>query len=359
MNMTDLLRRARPSALALGTAIALMAPVTMALAQEQKAVAPPNLVVYEGDSGPGLGKHIVLIAGDHEYRSEEILPALARILARHYGFRCSVLFTLDEEGFIDPGSSRIDGLEALKTADLMVVGLRFQNFPDAQMQHFVDYLDRAGPVVGIRTSTHAFNNTKGAFAKYSHNYSGEDYPGGFGDQVLGETWVGHYGKNHQQSSRLELEPDAAKHPALRGVEKVHVVCGGYKAFPPDDATVLARGVVLNGMDIDSPPDPTKEHMPVAWTRVYPGAGEARGRVFATTHGASEDFLNPGFRRLMVNGCLWALGLEDTIKKDGEISFVGPYHPSTFSFGGYRRQVRPSDMTGWSTPIMDPEKPVKD
>src|SRR5262245_7161909 len=87
----------------------------------QAAAQNPNLVVYQGDKGPGQGKHIVFLAGDHEYRSEESLPALARILAKHYGFKCSVFFTTDPKtGFIEPGSSNITGLEALKTADLMV-----------------------------------------------------------------------------------------------------------------------------------------------------------------------------------------------------------------------------------------------
>src|SRR6187401_49881 len=95
---------------------ALLLTATVASAQN------PHLVVYEGSKGPGAGKHIVLISGDHEYRSEESLPALARILAQRYGFKCSVFFTVDpDSGFIDPGNSKISGLEALKTADLMVV----------------------------------------------------------------------------------------------------------------------------------------------------------------------------------------------------------------------------------------------
>ena len=114
-------------------------------------------MVYEGTKGPGAGKHIVFLAGDHEYRSEESLPALARILAKHYGFKCSVFFTTNPQtGFIEPGSSNIAGLEALRTADLLVVFLRFQDFPDAEMQHIADYLERGGPVVGFRTATHAF-----------------------------------------------------------------------------------------------------------------------------------------------------------------------------------------------------------
>ena len=63
---------------------------------------------------------------------------------------------IPKTGFIEPGSSNIAGLEALKTADLLVVFLRFQDFPDDEMQHIVDYLDRGGPVIGLRTATHAF-----------------------------------------------------------------------------------------------------------------------------------------------------------------------------------------------------------
>ena len=44
-------------------------------------------LVYEGKAGPGKGKHLVFIASDHEYRSEETLPALARILANPQRYR--------------------------------------------------------------------------------------------------------------------------------------------------------------------------------------------------------------------------------------------------------------------------------
>ena len=41
------------------------------------------------------GKHVVLIAGDEEYRSEEAMPQLGKILAVHHGFKCTVLFSID------------------------------------------------------------------------------------------------------------------------------------------------------------------------------------------------------------------------------------------------------------------------
>ena len=314
----------------------------------------PHRVVYEGEAGPGKGKHVVLLAGDHEYRGEESLPALARILAKRYGFKCTVLFTIDPKtGFIKPGSSHISGLEVLNSADLMVVFLRFQDFPDDQMQHFVDYIKRGGPVIGLRTSTHAFQIRRkdAKFRSYSTGYKGADFKDGFGRQILGETWVGHYGRNHRQSSRLVLEKGQLKHPVLRGVEKVHAQSGGYRAFPIKCSTVLAKGQILDGMKPDAPAAKDKQVLAVAWVREYKSASGKLGRVFATTHGASEDLLNDGFRRMLVNASLWCMGLEKSITPTNPIGLVGPYQPTTFGFGRYRKGVKPSDLAGWTSPIL--------
>jgi hypothetical protein len=331
--------------------------LTLSLAALVGASAPqpdrnPNLITYEGTTGPGAGKQIVLLAGDHEYRSEEALPELARILARRYGFKCSVFITTDPKtGFIDPGSSNISGLDALRTADLMIVFLRFQDFPDREMQSVVDYLDRGGPVIGLRTATHAFQIQRpdARFLKYT--WKGVDgYPGGFGRQVLGETWVSHYGKNHAQSSRLLLNAGEAAHPILRGVKDVWVQSGGYTADPIEGSHVLARGQILEGMRSDAPTAADKEQMPVAWYRTYQSASGKAGRVFTTTHGAAEDLLNDGFRRMVVNAALWAAGLETQIRADNDVGLVGPYQPSTFAFGGFVKGVKPADLSGWDSPI---------
>lgn len=333
---------------------------TMALSLGAALAADnPNCVVWEGESGPGKGKHIVFIAGDHEYRGEETLPALARILAKNYGFKCSFFVTTDPAtGFIKPGSNNITGLEALKTADLMVVFIRFQAFKDDQLRHIAEYLDRGGPVIGLRTSTHGFSGIKGEFERFNEGFKGEDFKFGFGRQILGEHWVGHYGQNHKQSSRLILEKGQESHPILLGVKDVHVQCGGYNADPMPDSTILARGQVLNGMKIDDPADETKKILPVAWVRNYK-KDSSKSRVFATTHGASEDILNPGFRRMLLNAHLWCLGMEDAIKADSNIEFVGPYNPATFSFGGYRQGAKPSDLAGWDTPIYSKDLPTRE
>ena len=211
-------------------------------------------LVYEGSEGIGTGKHIVFIAGDHEYRSEESLPMLARIMARHHGFKCTVLFNIDpKSGEIVAGKpSNIPGLDALKTADLAVVFLRFQDLPDDQMKHFDDYLNRGGPIVGMRTSTHAFKIADGkTYSRYSFNSKDAKYDRGFGHQVLGQTWVGHYGRNHVQSTRITLIEDKASHPILRGVKDVWVQTGGYVGEPVS-GKILTMAQPLNGMKIDSP-----------------------------------------------------------------------------------------------------------
>src|SRR5207247_1765691 len=152
-------------------------------------------------------------------------------LSKHHGFKSTVLFGVDEKtGDIKPGNSNIPGTEALKTADLMVIVTRFQNLPAEQMQPIVDYLHRGGPVTGLRTAPHAFKIRKESpFEKYDYSYKGDDFKGGFGRQILGETWVGHYGPNHRSSTRLDIVPEKAGHPVLTGVKKPWSELGAYNA----------------------------------------------------------------------------------------------------------------------------------
>jgi len=314
-------------------------------------------LTYEGAAGPAKGKQIVLIASDHEYKSEESLPMLGRILAKHYGATCTVLFGVDPQtGFIRPGNSNIPGTEALKTADLLVIFTRFQNLPPEQMQPIVDYLDRGGPVVGLRTATHGFKIPQDSpFAKYDYQYKGEEFKGGFGRQILGETWVGHYGPNHKSSTRLDIVPDKAGHPILRGVKDMSAEIGAYNAYPIEGSEVLAMAQPLAGMEPTSPSDETKTPMPGAWVRNYKSASGRSGRVFTSTYGASGDLVNEGFRRMLVNACLWTMGLEDAIKPDNDISLVGPFRPTWHGGAKRAKDIKPEELAGWDSPILPDEK----
>ena len=133
-------------------AVALIAPLPRA------RLGRDPWLVFEGSDGPGKGKHVVLVSGDEEYRSEEALPQLAKILATRHGFKCTVLFAIGKDGTIDPNrNDNIPGLEALRSADLMIIATRFRNLPDDQMKEVVDYVESGRPIIGMRTATHAFN----------------------------------------------------------------------------------------------------------------------------------------------------------------------------------------------------------
>lgn len=310
-------------------------------------------IVYQGETGPGVGKHIVFLASDHEYRAEEACPALARILAKRMGFKCTVVFGVDKDGFIQAGSSQVSGLAALGKADLFFIFARFLNLPNEEMAHVESYLERGGPVVGLRTSSHAFRiPADSKYAKYDFRSKVKGYENGFGHQILGNTWVGHYGKNHTQGTRVVTVPEQRGHVILTGVgETAFTFAGGYVGKAGPDFTVLATSQPLVSMDPAAQADASKPPMPCVWTREYAAKDSSKHRVLHSTQGASQDFLDQNYRRLILNGVLWAAGMEKEIKPDLDFSFVGPYRPSRFSNGGYIKNMKPSDLAGWDSPIM--------
>jgi type 1 glutamine amidotransferase len=332
-------------------ALARFLPLLAILGLAAVAQAADPWVVYDGFDGAGKGKHIVLISGDEEYRSEEAIPQLAKILAKHHGFKCTVLFAIDSrDGTINPNNrNNIPGLEALKSADLMVMFLRFRDLPDEQMKHIVDYVESGKPIVALRTSTHAFNISKGkTYEKYTFN-RGKDFDGGFGRQVLGETWVAHHGAHGKESTRGLIARGQEQHPILRGI-KDGDIWGPTDVYTvklplPGDSKPLVLGQVLEGMKPTDRPVEGKKNdpmMPVAWVKTYTGAAGKAARVFTTTMGASQDLESEGTRRLLVNACYWAVGLEDKIPAKSNVDLVGEYRATPFKFGGFQKGVKPAD-----------------
>lgn len=316
-------------------------------------------LVYEGSKGFGKGKHIVFIANDHEYRSEETCPALAKILAKHYGFRCTVIFGLDENGAIQGGGRNMPGMEALKDADLLFFYTRFMNLPDEQVDLLVDYFERGGPVVGVRTSTHCFNGQKGKWEKLNYNYTGKDYFGGLGEQIFGNTWhkergQSHYGSNHAMGCRITPDPAAKNHPILKGVTRIHAYSGAYKSQPPADATPLLEVQVLNTFHPSDDLNTEKPVVNAGWTRdsyVAPSGKTKNARVVYASYGASEDLLSEDGRRFLVNACLWAGGWERKIKPNLNVDIVGEFVPSAYNNGVGITGVKPLDLAGWDSCIM--------
>ena len=325
-------------------AAALTVVAAMGLAGGAARAEP--FVVYEGYDGPGKGKHIVLIAGDDEYRSEELMPQLAKILAVHHGFKCTVLFAIDPKtGEIDPTTQdNIPNLAALKTADLMVLFLRFRDMPDDQMKCVMDYTNSGRPIMGLRTSTHAFRFRKhkdGPYAKWG--FRAGPSKGGYGREVLGETWINHYGHHQRESTRGLVAKGMENHPIVRGCEDIWGPSDVYGITRlSGDSKPLIMGQVLSGMKPTDKPNPEKKLVPVAWTKTYTGSGGKAARVFATTMGHAGDLKSEGFRRLLVNACTWCVGMEKKIPARSKVDLVGQYKPNRIGFGAHKKGLKPED-----------------
>jgi len=328
-----------------------LAAVALGGAAKSALADAPASVVYEGKKGPGRGKHVVLVSGDEEYRSEETLPELAQILAEHHGFKCTVLFAIDpDDGTINPNQSdNIPGLEALRDADLLVLFTRFRRLPESQMRELVDYIESGRPIIGMRTATHAFDNKAGdPYARYG--WQSKDWEGGFGRQVLGETWINHHGKHGSESTRGIIAPGQASNPILRGITDGDIWgptdVYGVRLPLPGDSQPLVLGQVLDGMKPTDAPVAGAQNdpmMPIAWTKTYTGKEGKTARIFTTTMGASQDFASEGVRRLLVNACYWGLGMEDKIPERSDVTIVGSFDPQPFRNNGFKPGVRPADL----------------
>jgi len=311
----------------------------------ERAKAEP-WVVLDGKEGPGMGKHIVFLVGDEEYRSEDSMPQLAKILAVHHGFKCTVLFAVNKQtGEIDPQTlDNIPGLKALEKADLMVMFLRFRELPDDQMKLVIDYTNSGRPIVGLRTSTHAFNYVKhkdSPYAKYS--FRDKEFDGGYGRQVFGETWINHYGRHQQESTRGLIAKGMENHPIVKGIDDIWGESDVYGITTlTGDSKPLIMGQVLAGMDPKDKPNPDKKLVPVAWTKTYTGEKGKTARVFTTTMGHSFDLNSEGFRRLLVNACYWGMEMEDKIPARSKVDFVGRYDPNKIGMGKHKKGLKPSD-----------------
>lgn len=333
-----------------GTRIGLLGAFTLLgvmLMASHVVRADDPWVVLEGKEGPGKGKHVVLIAGDDEYRSEELIPQLGKILAVHHGFKCTMLFAVNKEtGEIDPTTKdNIPGLEALKTADLLVMFLRFRDLPDDQMKSILDYTNSGRPIISLRTNTHPFNFEKhksGPHAKWDWRTKGEN-AGGYGRQVLGETWVNHYGHHGVESTRGLVAKGMEDHPIVRGCEDIWGPSDVYGLTTLlGDCKPVIMGQVLVGMKPDDKPHAQKQLVPVAWIKSYTGTEGKAARIFTTTMGHAGDFESEGFRRLLVNACCWCLGMEEQIPARAKVDTVGEYKPTPIGGGRHKKGLKPAD-----------------
>ncbi len=331
--------------------VAITAAAQQFCAAEQQVSESPAWLSYSGEKGPGTGKHVVLIAADQEYRSEQSMPMLAKILANHHGFQCTVLFGVNDMGQVDPtmpvypvkGEEEkfrphsIPGLEHLEQADLVIFFNRLLTLPQGQQEQIVRYLDSGKPLIGLRTANHGF--------RPELPYKIADKQVQFGRDILGGTFLGHHGNWHRDSTRGDLVVAMRDHPILRGVSDIWGPSDVYRTYKqgeqlPEGCTALVLGQPLIGREVDGVDNPDKEPLPVAWIKNWQTSDGQSARVFHSTMGSGKDFECEGLRRLVVNASYWCMGLENEIAATSSVAYVGEYKPLASGFDYAKLGVSP-------------------
>lgn len=315
----------------------------------------PQWLVYPGGDGPGKGKHIVLIAADQEYRSEQSMPMLAKILSTHHGFDCTVLFGVNEKGEVDPTmpvypekgneasfkEHHIPGLEHLASADLVIFFTRLLTLPMAERELIVKYVDSGKPIIALRTANHGFRG------ELPYKINGRQVK--WGEDVLGGTFLSHHGRWHADSTRGVIAEDQKSHPILTGVSDIWGNSDVYRTYRegthlPAGCTALVWGQPLMGRLHDDAPNTKLEPLPVTWIKNWRTSHEQNARVFHSTMGSGTDLQSAGLRRLIINAAYWCLQMEPDISATRSVDIVGTYQPLESGFNYPALGVKPQPVS---------------
>jgi uncharacterized protein len=287
--------------------------------------------------------HVVFVTGDEEYRSEESMPMLARILSRELNAKVTVCYAMDSLGNINPNiNNNITGLHALKTADLMVVFTRWRELPKEQAKWITDFAESGKPMVGFRTSTHTFKYNKDS----SMMHLNDKWP----YEVWGQQWITHHG--HFDDGGYPLTEvslvEKATHRILRGVKPfqayswLYHVDGGEWKINPNCRPILKGRSLKSQHEMNGDLAKFPLYQSVAWTKSYTTKTGKTSRIFFTTLGHPFDFKEESMRKLAINGIFWALGKEFFIPKNGvNVNLATPYEPNNSGFGEkFKKDLKP-------------------
>lgn len=321
------------------------------------AAEPHNTpwLTFPGGDGPGKGKRIVLISAEQEYRSEQSMPMLAKILSQHHGFDCTVLFGVNERGEVDPTmpvypekgkeaefrEHHIPGLEHLASADLVIFFTRLLTLPQTEQQQIVDYIDSGKPLIALRTANHGF---RGPLPYKIHGKQVR-----WGEDILGGSFLNHHGRWHADSTRGFFDKEHAQHPILTGVTDIWGDSDVYRTYKegtnlPAECTALVWGQPLMGRKPDDLPNDKLEPLPVAWVKPWQTSDGKTARVFHCTMGSGIDLKSPGLRRLVINSTYWCIGMEESISATRSVEIVGSYEPLESGFNYDEIGVKPRPIS---------------
>lgn len=310
----------------------------------------PRWLTYAGGEGVGRGKHILLISADQEYRSEQSMPMMAKILSRYHGFDCTVLFGVNDKGEVDPTmpvypkkgaeadfkSHDIPGLEHLASADLVIFFTRLLTLPVGQKEQIVRYIDSGKPFIVLRTANHGFRGP------LPYKIDGKQI---HWRDVVGGAFMGHHGNWHRDSTRGDVVDAQKHHPVVRGVKDIWGPSDVYRTYKegtglPEGCTALVYGQPLLGREYGGADNPKKIPLPIAWVKTWTTTEKNIARVFHSTMGSAKDLESAGLRRLIINAAYWCLGMEAEIKADSKVDIIGSYEPLASGFNYEKLGVKP-------------------
>lgn len=310
---------------------------------------------FAGENGPGENQHIVFIAAEQEYRSEQSLPMLAKMLARHHGFDCTVLFSVNSDGLVDPTlpapfkdktrRHRIPGLHQLADADCVVWMSRFMQLTDDQLNHFYDYFDSGKPLIALRTANHGFWGAK----PYVVNQRKVQLR-----ELLGGTFLAHHGGWHREATLGIPVKEQITHPILTGVKEAWGTSDVYRCHDekngiPSDCLTLLLGQPMQSLERTAAPNTEKKPLPIAWTKNWKGNQNLETKIFHFTMGSAEDFADEGVRRILVNSIYWSLDMAEKIDAKRSVNPIDPYRPLKSGFNYEKLGVIPQKVDYYLTP----------
>ena len=226
---------------------------------------------------------VTFLVGEDEYKTWETLPAFAKRELDPLGVQSTFIHA-------DPQNlNHFPGIEKIADADVLFVSVRRRPMPKAELDAIRNYLKAGKPLVGIRTTSHAFAARAGTKVA-----DGLDQWPEFDVEVLGGKYSNHY--RNDGGTDVAAASHAQSHPILAGFRQRSYHTGGtlYKCEANKGTTVL-----MNGVTTDAGKPVTH---PVAWTNQY-----GKSRVFYTSLGHKDDFQLSTFKQLLENGIRWAAG----------------------------------------------------
>jgi len=230
--------------------------------------------------------HLVFVIGEDEYETANTLPAFAEKELAPRGLRTTIVQANPRD------KNDFPGLEALASADLMLVSVRRRTPPKEQLDLIRQFAASGKPIVGIRTASHAF-----ALRDDQPPLAGHVAWPEFDADVLGGHYTGHHGNKEDSSPRTFVcaLPAARQSSILAGFPngEVTVTSWLYKTTP---LAASAAPLMMGRVEGREPPEP------VAWTNMT----RQGARVFYTSLGHPAEFELPAFRSLLTGGIFWAL-----------------------------------------------------